>query len=268
MRLAVSLIMIVAVPFLVQPSCASIRDGIAAFEAGDYKNAMSQLVSPADQGEPVAQFFVGQMLEKGLGVAQDLVRAHVYYNRSASKIHKFSKQAAEARDKLQERLTPEQLEKAQDLASQDVKGVSSAPVAIASDDESSCRQLEAIANLTLNNPHPAATGEDTSLGTPTNSFALTIANEAAKVFFTELSDHTLALDLAFHRVSRETISSLFAECGQLSYARWSVVHDRFDLWFNGELRSVAFSVDEDPERQYIDRRWIKTVRLAVYSYAK
>jgi len=50
----------------------------------DYATAMRFLRPLADQGNVVAQLLLGQMNESGEGVAQDFVRAHVWYNLAAS----------------------------------------------------------------------------------------------------------------------------------------------------------------------------------------
>ena len=74
----------------------------------------------ADQGDSLAQFYLGKMYEKGEGVDKDLTQAHLWLSLSA-------KNAPNARDasytrediqKLEKKMTPEQIAKAKDLAKQ------------------------------------------------------------------------------------------------------------------------------------------------------
>ena len=67
----------------------------------------------AEQGDAIAQYFLGRMYYLGQGVIQDDVMAHMYWNIAAVSGHKS---AIKHRCMVEELMTPSQLEKAQDLA--------------------------------------------------------------------------------------------------------------------------------------------------------
>ena len=67
-----------------------------------------------NKGHAKAQYNLGLMYAKGKGVLQDYVRAHMWYNIAA--MSGESKNASKNRDIVAKRMTPSQLEKAQDLA--------------------------------------------------------------------------------------------------------------------------------------------------------
>ena len=80
----------------------------------DFKTESKWYTLAAEQGNAEAQNWLGLMYEFGEGVIQDYVYAHMWYNISASTGHgnaKFNRDFV-ARSKM----TPSQLEKAQDLA--------------------------------------------------------------------------------------------------------------------------------------------------------
>ena len=80
--------------------------------AQDYKEAVKWYRKAALQGDAFAQYGLGFMYEYGEGVAQDYIQAHMWYNLAGVSI----KSAAENRDSLARKMTPSQIEKAQDLA--------------------------------------------------------------------------------------------------------------------------------------------------------
>ncbi len=63
----------------------------------------------ADQGNTEAQFNLGYMYWKGLGVRQDYVKAHMWYNLAASEGHR---DARKHRDRVAAQMTPSQITKA------------------------------------------------------------------------------------------------------------------------------------------------------------
>ena len=79
----------------------------------DYKEAVRLYRLSADQGNADAQFYLGFMYEVGQGVTQDYVRAHMWLNISASSGDKIAKSN---RDIIAKRMTPTQIEKAQEMA--------------------------------------------------------------------------------------------------------------------------------------------------------
>ena len=62
-------------------------DGFAAYIRGDYADAVESFQLAAAQGEVAAQFNLGQMYRKGLGVTQDLVEAVRWYRLAAVQGH-------------------------------------------------------------------------------------------------------------------------------------------------------------------------------------
>jgi len=64
----------------------------------------------ADQGNAEAQFNLGYMYWKGLGVGQDYVKAHMWYNLAASK---GQRGARKDRDRVAAQMTPSQITEAQ-----------------------------------------------------------------------------------------------------------------------------------------------------------
>ena len=57
--------------------------GKQAYRAQDYTKAMRLLEPLADAGDPVAQYYVAHMYEKGDGVAKDTAKTLGWYRRSA-----------------------------------------------------------------------------------------------------------------------------------------------------------------------------------------
>jgi len=81
--------------------------------AQDYKEAVRLYGLAAAQGLASAQFNLGAMYARGQGVAQDYVRAHMWFNLGAIS---GDKDASSNRDKVANRMTPSQIERAQDMA--------------------------------------------------------------------------------------------------------------------------------------------------------
>ena len=84
----------------------------------NHKTAVKWFTLAAKQDFADAQSNLGAMYDKGRGVLQDYVRAHIWFNIAASQ---GGKTAIENRDIVAKRMTPTQLEKAQDLARACVK---------------------------------------------------------------------------------------------------------------------------------------------------
>jgi len=79
----------------------------------DYKEAVKWYRKSAEQGHAKAQYNLALMYAKGEGVIQDDVMAHMYINIAAVS---GDKDAVKNRGIVAKRMTPSQLEKAQDLA--------------------------------------------------------------------------------------------------------------------------------------------------------
>ncbi len=82
------------------------------------KTAVKWYTLAAEQGHADAQTNLGVMYGTGQGVIQDNVYAHMWLNIAASSGHKS---ASKNRDIIAKRMTPSQLEKAQDLARECVR---------------------------------------------------------------------------------------------------------------------------------------------------
>ena len=83
--------------------------------AQDYKEAVRLYRLAAAQGNASAQSNLGAMYGNGTGVAQDYVRAHMWFNLGAISGEKDNKAPAN-RDSIAKRMTPSQIERAQDMA--------------------------------------------------------------------------------------------------------------------------------------------------------
>ena len=90
-----------------------------AYKAGDYPLARKICEALAKKNHALAQYNMGLMYDKGsAGVPQHYIRAHMWFNLSASNGYE---DAVIARDNLEKNLTPEQIERAQDLAVEQIK---------------------------------------------------------------------------------------------------------------------------------------------------
>ena len=76
--------------------------------------AVQLLQKAADGNFAAAQLQLGSMYESGQGVTQNLVEAYRWLSQAAAN---GNAQAAQARDSLAQRLTPDQISQAQKLAS-------------------------------------------------------------------------------------------------------------------------------------------------------
>ena len=81
--------------------------------AQDYKEAARLWGLAAAQGNADAQYSLGVMYNNGQGVAQDYVRAHMWFNLGAIS---GDKDATSKRDIVSKKMTPSQIERAQDMA--------------------------------------------------------------------------------------------------------------------------------------------------------
>ena len=87
--------------------------GYAAYQAGDYDNAIQEWTPLAEAGNAVTQFMLGVMYDNGLGVLQDNVMAHMWYNISSAN---GNDKAGEWRDERAGLMTSAAIEKAQGMA--------------------------------------------------------------------------------------------------------------------------------------------------------
>jgi len=68
---------------LSSPAQAGLKEGVAAYEAGNLPLAFKEFRAAAEKGEADCQFNLALMYEKGIGVAQDEKEAVVWYRKSA-----------------------------------------------------------------------------------------------------------------------------------------------------------------------------------------
>ena len=69
------------------PSQATVKDGVDAWQAGNYAKAITEWRGPADQGDPDAQFNMGQAYKLGRGVPADAKMAQSWYQKAAQQGH-------------------------------------------------------------------------------------------------------------------------------------------------------------------------------------
>jgi uncharacterized protein len=89
--------------------------GMYLFGSGvpeDHEEAFKLVLSASEQGNADAQYQLGFMYERGMGVSKDYVLAHMWSNLGRSQGAKL----ASSLDKLEKKMTPSQIEKAQEMA--------------------------------------------------------------------------------------------------------------------------------------------------------
>ena len=99
----------------------SLTVGEVAYEKGDYVKAAHYFRIAAEKNDvwsTVAQYNLGVMYDKGQGVPQDYVQAHMWFNLAASRLPPGTDRATAVknRDILAEKMTPAQIAEAQRLA--------------------------------------------------------------------------------------------------------------------------------------------------------
>lgn len=62
----------------------TVEKGAAAYATGDYANAISILRPLADDGDPAAQYYLGEMYRFGRGFPKDEARAALWYKKAAN----------------------------------------------------------------------------------------------------------------------------------------------------------------------------------------
>jgi len=87
-RSAVSLALpLIAVSMLTAPAFADVKDGVDAWQRGDYPAAVTEWRPLALAGDADAQFNLGQAYKLGRGVPADLTQAEDWYRRAAKQGH-------------------------------------------------------------------------------------------------------------------------------------------------------------------------------------
>ncbi len=94
---------------------ADYSDGLYQYLRGQYSNALNEFIPLANEGNPEAQYILGSMYAQGKGVLQDYAQAHAWFNLAASQGHD---KASLYRDEIAQKMTPNQVARAQQLAIQ------------------------------------------------------------------------------------------------------------------------------------------------------
>ncbi|MEC9151060.1 MAG: sporulation protein, partial [Pseudomonadota bacterium] len=69
------------------PAMAEVKAGVDAWAAGDFATAVREWAGPAAEGDPDAQFNMGQAYRLGRGVETDVAQAEALYARAAAQGH-------------------------------------------------------------------------------------------------------------------------------------------------------------------------------------
>ena len=109
---------LLVVSFAASVAAGPLEDADAAVKRRDYATALRLIRPLAKQGDATAQYNLGVFYDNGLGVPQDHVRALMWLNLSAAQGEKNAVEpdAVEARDKVVQEMTPEQIAEAKKLA--------------------------------------------------------------------------------------------------------------------------------------------------------
>lgn len=97
------------------PLWADYLGALESYNLGDYRGALKEFRPMAEEGNAAAQLLLGFMYERGQGVPQDYVQAHLWFNLAA---RQGDEKAARMRDELGSRMTSEQVAEANRLAVQ------------------------------------------------------------------------------------------------------------------------------------------------------
>ena len=93
---------------------ADYYDGLRAWDEGRHADALQEWQGAADDGEAHAMLALGHLFVEGLGAPQDYVKAYMWFSLAASR---NVLEAVAERNALAERMTAEQIARAQELAS-------------------------------------------------------------------------------------------------------------------------------------------------------
>ncbi|MFC7331980.1 peptidoglycan-binding protein [Rhodocista pekingensis] len=75
---------IAALVWTAPPAMAGVDEGIAAYQAGEYEQALTELEPAARQGDAQAQYYLGSMYAEGQGVLRDPSLAHTWLTLAAN----------------------------------------------------------------------------------------------------------------------------------------------------------------------------------------
>jgi localization factor PodJL len=94
-------------------SLADYNTGSQAFNAGNYTRAYQEFSESADAGNSLAQIMMGRIYADGRGINADKVKAYMWFDLSASN---GNTRALAQRDAIAARLSPSEIDRAQDMA--------------------------------------------------------------------------------------------------------------------------------------------------------
>jgi len=109
---------------------ADYQKGASAFKSRDYATAAREFRPLAEQGNVICQYYLGWMYEMGLGVIKDPAYAYMWFNIAAASCGAQQNHNAlvcsqgmpsSGRDRVTKKMTPTQLEKAQELTRECVR---------------------------------------------------------------------------------------------------------------------------------------------------
>ena len=112
-RNTIRMAMLAAALIVGLPVWADYTTGQRAWDAGHLEEALTQWRAAADAGDRRAMLALGQRYRQGLGVLQDYVEAHVWFNLAASR---GEAAALDERDAVAAKMTPAQISAAQQRA--------------------------------------------------------------------------------------------------------------------------------------------------------
>lgn len=78
---------LIALAAAATPAAAGVKEGVDAWQAGDYAKAIGEWRGPAEAGDADAQFNLAQAYKLGRGVAADLKQAQSWYEKAANQGH-------------------------------------------------------------------------------------------------------------------------------------------------------------------------------------
>ena len=78
---------LIAVSMLAAPAVADVKEGVDAWQAGNYQAAVAEWRPLALAGDADAQFNLGQAYKLGRGVPADMAQAEAWYRRAAKQGH-------------------------------------------------------------------------------------------------------------------------------------------------------------------------------------
>lgn len=90
MMLRIGFALLAGLVAIADPARADVAAGAAAWQRGDYPAAVAAWRAPAEEGNPVAQYNLGQAYKLGRGVAVDLRAAEDWFGRAAHQGHQPS----------------------------------------------------------------------------------------------------------------------------------------------------------------------------------